>query len=185
MHTEKEMLNLKNFFEKKKFKKVSFLRCITLYPTKNKNINLKSFKKFKEIFKNYSVGYSDHTNHDMAILGSIVLGAKIVEKHISIDFKVKNSQDWKVSFDSQKFKKMVQKIRLLESILGSEKIFLSKDEKKSLIWATKSIYAKKEILKKTKFTFNNICSKRPRKGVLVKDFNLLINKLSAKKILLY
>ena len=84
---------------------------------------------FKKLFKNYLVGYSDHTNHDLAILVSIVLGARIIEKHISLDFNLKNAQDWKVSFDEINLKQMVKKIRDLETILGKKDIIISKNEK--------------------------------------------------------
>ena len=80
------------------------------------------------------VGYSDHTNHDIAIIGSIVLGARIIEKHISLDFKIKNAQDWKVSFDYKRFHMMVKNIRIMEKVLGKYNDFLTPFEKKSKKW---------------------------------------------------
>ena len=73
MHEINDLIKLKKFFEKKKFKKVIFLKCNTQYPTPEKDINLKSFVEFRKIFKNYFVGYSDHTDDDVAIMGSIHL----------------------------------------------------------------------------------------------------------------
>ena len=55
------------------------------------------------IFPKKTIGYSDHTSSDLACLASILYGAKIIEKHLSIKFNVKNSQDWKVSLDKKKF----------------------------------------------------------------------------------
>ena len=56
MHTRLDMINLKKFFLKQKYTNVSFLRCITSYPTNNKDINLESFNQFKKIFKNFKIG---------------------------------------------------------------------------------------------------------------------------------
>ncbi len=183
MHTKKDMINLKNFFLEQKYYNVSFLRCISSYPTNNEDINLESFNQFKKIFKDFNIGYSDHTNHDLAILGVVALGAKIIEKHIALDFNVKNAQDWKVSFNESKFRDMVKKIRLLEKIMGNKHISISKEEKKSIKWATKGIYAKKNIRKNIRFNLQNTCAKRPNNGVNVRLYTELLKKKSKSNIL--
>ena len=183
MHTRLDMINLKKFFLKQKYSNVSFLRCITSYPTNNKDINLQSFNQFKKIFKNFKIGYSDHTNHDLAILGAVVLGAKIIEKHIALDFNVKNAQDWKVSFNELRFKDMVKKIRQLEKIMGKGLISISREEKKSIKWATKGIYAKKNIKKWSKFSLLNTCAKRPNNGLNVKLHTELLGKKAKSNII--
>ncbi len=183
MHKLEELVKLKKFFEKMKFKRVVFLRCNTQYPTPEKDINLKSFDKFREIFKNYFVGYSDHTNDDLAILGSITLGAKVIEKHISLDFNVKDAQDWKVSFDKYQLKNMVQKIRKFEIILGESNLKISKNEKKSRIWASRSIYAKKKINKGKIITTSDVQFLRPGNKLSCSEF-YKINKRKAKRTIL-
>jgi len=182
MHKEKDMLNLRKFFLDRNFKNVSFLRCVSSYPTKDKNINLLSFQKFKKIFERFNVGYSDHTKHDLAIIGAVSMGAKIIEKHIALDFNIKNAQDWKVSFNVKSFRNMVSKIRTLEKIMGDKKIFITDDEKKTLRWATKGVYARENIKKNTKFTLNNTCSKRPNNGIGVNNYSLILNKRSKSNI---
>jgi N-acetylneuraminate synthase/N,N'-diacetyllegionaminate synthase len=183
MHKLEELEKLKTFFEKMKFKKVVFLRCNTQYPTPEKDINLKSFDKFKEIFKNYFVGYSDHTNDDLAILGSIALGAKVIEKHISLDFNVKDAQDWKVSFDKFQLNNMVQKIRKFEIILGESNLKISKNEKKSRIWASRSIYSKKKLSKGKIITISDVNFLRPGNNLSCSEF-YKINKRKLKKTIL-
>ena len=66
---------------------------------RSENIQITELKKIKKIFNKYEVGYSDHSDNELGILGSIVLGAKIVEKHIATKFNVPNTQDWKVSYN--------------------------------------------------------------------------------------
>ncbi len=183
MHSKKDMINLKKFFLTQKYYNVSFLRCISSYPTSDEEINLESFNQFKKIFRDFKIGYSDHTNHDLAILGAVVLGAKIIEKHIALDFNVKNAQDWKVSFNEKRFKDMVNKIRHLEKILGKKQILISKDEKKSIKWATKGIYAKKNIKAGSKFNLHNTCVKRPNNGVSVSFYTALLRKKSKSNII--
>jgi N,N'-diacetyllegionaminate synthase len=180
MHEQKDLIRLRNFFISYKFKKVIFLKCNTQYPTPDEDINLKNFKMFKKIFKNFFVGYSDHTDHDLAILGSIMLEAKVIEKHISLDFNVKNAQDWKVSFDRIRLSEMIRKIRKFEKILGSEKLKISTKEKKSRIWASRSIFAKKDIKKGKKLEISDINFLRPGNFLNCSDF-AKINKKKLKK----
>ena len=179
MHSKKELIKLKNFFKKQNFKKVIFLKCNSQYPTPDEDINLNSFLDFKKIFNNFVVGYSDHCNHDLAVLSSISFGAKIIEKHISLDFNVKNAQDWKVSFNKKEFEMMVNKIRKIEKILGSSEIKISKNEKKSKTWASKSIFAKRKIYPGEVISLKNVKFQRPGNFLKCSEFE----KIKKKKVL--
>jgi sialic acid synthase SpsE len=180
MHNEKSMRNLKKFFMKKKFYKVVFLRCITLYPTPHEKIYINSFSRFKDIFDPAIVGYSDHSNSDLPILSSVVLGARVIEKHISLDFNVKNAQDWKVSCDYNDFKSLINKIRNLEVMLGKNKIKISLEEQQSKIWATRSLHTKKDIKKGELFTKKNLIFLRPGNKKNFKYFKKIIGKKAKK-----
>ena len=182
MHEIKELVKLKEFFKKKKFKKVIFLKCNTQYPTPDSDINLKSFNYFKEIFKQNFVGYSDHTDNELAILASIPLGARVVEKHISLDFNVKDAQDWKVSFNKEQLKSMIFKIRKLENLLGEGRLKISNSEKKSKIWASRSIYAKKNLKKGHKLQLSDIKFLRPGNHLSCSEFKKINNKKLKKNI---
>lgn len=182
MHNTKDLKKLLSFFKSKNFFNVSFLRCITQYPTKKEEINLLSFNTFKKIFSNYRVGYSDHSDNELAILGSVVLGARIIEKHIATEFNLPNSQDWKVSFDLTRMKNLVQKIRDLEIILGEEKIKISNNELKSKIWATKSIFLKTKKKKGAIFKKKDFSFKRPGIYIPCSHLKKIINKKSKKNL---
>ncbi len=94
MSTEIELNNILKIFKKKKFYKFSILRCISNYPTKIENTNLKSIdtlrkllkKKFKN--KNIKVGWSDHSKNLGVILKSIYkYNSEIIEFHLDLDGK--------------------------------------------------------------------------------------------------
>ena len=163
MHEKNDLIRLKNFFKKKKFRKVIFLKCQSTYPSKDIDINFKNFYEFRNIFKDFHIGYSDHSKDDMSIIGAVFNGAKVIEKHISIKFNVPNAQDWKVSFNENLMVMMVKKIRRIEKILGSKNIFVSKNEKKSKIWATKSIFSNKRIEKNSALKESDFSLLRPEK----------------------
>ena len=91
-------------------------------------INLNVLKTYRKKFPGIILGLSDHTPGHSTVLGAIALGAKVIEKHISVLFNVKNAQDWKVSFDLKKMQKLILKIREIEIIKGKKNIFLTNIE---------------------------------------------------------
>ena len=184
MHNLNDLKKLLFFFKSKNYYKVYFLKCSTLYPTKNKEVNLLSFKKFQKIFKEFKVGYSDHSDNELAILGAICLGAKIIEKHIAIEFNIANTQDWKVSYDLEKMRNLVEKIRNLEIILGVEKIIVTQREKKSKDWATKSIFLKKNIMRGSILKKESFCYMRPGTYIPVSQLKKIINKKVKKNLMI-
>ncbi len=176
MHSEKDLKDLRNFFKNKNFKKVIFLRCVTSYPTKINELNLRNISKFKKIFKNAIIGYSDHTNSDLAIHFAVSNGAKLIEKHISLDFNVKNAQDWKVSHDEIRMKNLIKNIRNLEIIGGKLNITPSKKELSNKIWATKSLFYKNRFNKGQVLTEDMICAKRPGTGIKCSELKKYLGK---------
>ena len=99
--------------------KISVLQCTTDYPTKIEDVNLKSMITIKQKFK-ISIGLSDHTVGNESSIAAVALGAKIIEKHLTLDNKM-NGPDHKASLNPQKFKKLISSIRNVETILGTGK----------------------------------------------------------------
>ena len=77
-----------------------------------------------------TIGYSDHSIGLLAPIIAVSKGAKIIEKHFTINNKLKGA-DHKISLEPDQFKKMVNSIRNTEKILGSNKLNLIKELKKN------------------------------------------------------
>ena len=88
--------------------------------------------------------------------------------------------DHKSSLEPKELKKMVEKIRLVEKMMGVEKKIITPNEKKNIQYVRKSIVAKKNIKKGEKFSLENITTKRPAKGISPMNFYNLIGKKSKK-----
>jgi N,N'-diacetyllegionaminate synthase len=175
MHNLEELKLLKKELVKLNFKKVAILNCCTSYPATSDQINLLKINDLKRIFKNAPIGYSDHTTNDLAILSSVSLGAKIIEKHIAINFNDNRSQDWKVSHNQKKLIEMVDSIKSVEMMLRNNK-FLSKKEIIQKKWASRSIFTKKKLSKNHKIGLEDLVFLRPGDGILVKDLDKIIGK---------
>ena len=118
--SEKDILKIKNFFKKKKYKNFSILHCGSSYPLKLNQVDLRYIKKLKKIFPNNLVGYSDHTKNISTCIAAVALGAKIIEKHITIS-RNDGAPDSFFSLEENDLKKMVDGIREVEQSLGVTK----------------------------------------------------------------
>ena len=96
--------------------KIILMQCITNYPASFKDINLKVLKMFRKKF-NCLVGYSDHTPGDIVATGTVAMGGCMIEKHFTDNKKLKGP-DHSFAMDPIDFKKMTDKIKLMEKIIG-------------------------------------------------------------------
>ncbi|MBI04989.1 MAG: N-acylneuraminate-9-phosphate synthase [Pelagibacteraceae bacterium] len=180
MYTLQDLKEVIKIFEMRSSNRLAILHCVTAYPANYRYLNLNFIQQIKKIFDG-PVGYSDHTEDDGASLAAVALGAKIIEKHITIKKNVKDAQDWKVSNDNYSMPIFVKKIRNIEmAIKNSKKPGISEEKAKK--WAMKSITAKIDINKNTKITQNHLILQRPGHGYPGKDINFFLNKKNRIKI---
>ena len=157
-------------------KKILVLQCTTDYPTQLKDVNLNAMITMKKKFK-VEVGLSDHTIGHEASISAVSLGAKIIEKHITLNNNMKGP-DHKASLNPKKFKELVTKIRNVEILLGNYLKKPSKSELKNKKIVRKSIVAKNNIKKGEIFSDVNIICKRPEGGISPIYWNNIIGKKS-------
>ena len=144
-------------------KLLTFLHCISDYPTKLDSINLKAMNLISEELM-VDVGFSDHSIGNEAAIAAVALGAKIIEKHITLD-KNLEGPDHKASAEPHEFKKLVESIRKVEKILGKKEKFANSSELENSFLVRKSIVASKNIKKGELLSSSNLTTKRPGKGL--------------------
>ena len=119
---------------------------------------MSSIKTLQNKFRNI-IGYSDHSLGDLACVVAVSLGAKVIEKHLTLNSKQKGA-DHRISLMPKDFKLMVNKIRLVEDCLGQENKFVTKGELKKKFFYQRAIVANKFIKKGDKLSKVNISIKR-------------------------
>ncbi len=159
-------------------KNIILLHCNSAYPTPYADVNLNAMITLKKIFKT-EVGYSDHTKSIEVSLAAVALGAKIIEKHFTLN-KNLNGPDHNSSLNPIEFSNLVKSIRNIEQSLGSGIKKPSKSEMQNYLAIRKSIVAKKNIKKGELYTSENLTIKRPGKGLHPKLYSKLIGKISNK-----
>lgn len=118
--TEKDILNLKNFFKSKKYNNFAILHCGSSYPLKLNQVDLNYIKKLKKIFPDNLIGYSDHTKTISTSIAAVAMGAKIIEKHITIS-RYDKAPDSFFSIEQDDLTSMVKNIREIEKSIGKPK----------------------------------------------------------------
>ena len=157
---------------------IILLHCNSAYPTPVNDANLRSILFLKNKF-NLKLGYSDHTLGIEAAIAAVALGALVIEKHFTLDKKLKGP-DHLSSLTPKEFKKMVQSISNIEKGLGTYDKVISKSEKENIKFSRKSIVAKKKIIKGEKFRVTNITTKRPGNGISPLNWFKVLNRKAIK-----
>ena len=157
--------------------KTILMQTTSDYPSKYDEINLRVIPEFS---KKYDVltGFSDHTPNDLASLGAIALGSCTVEKHFTL---VKNlpGPDQSSSLNPLELIQWVNKIRIMEKLLGTNKKYITKSEKKNL--SMKKILILTPASKGTKITLKHLLSLRGNKNG-VSPLSENIKKIVGKKL---
>ena len=144
-------------------KNITVLHCSTEYPAPKKFVNLNFMNIIREAF-DIEVGYSDHTEGIEVAIAAVALGAKIIEKHFTLNKKLAGP-DHKASTEPSEFKLMIEAIRNIEIALGDGIKELGPAELNNRIIVRKSIVASKKIKKGDIFDSSNIAIKRPGTGI--------------------
>ena len=128
----------------KQHSNISILHCVSQYPTHPKNLNLNTITYLKKHYPQYKIGLSDHTIGISAPVAAIAMGASIIEKHITIDRRMKGT-DQAGSLGPDGVNRMIRDIRITEMAMGVEDIFIEPDVMSSKIKLERSIAAIRDL----------------------------------------
>ena len=134
---------------------LSILHCVSEYPTKYENVNLKTICYLKKNYSQFKIGYSDHTIGIATPIAAIGMGAEIIEKHITLDRGMKGT-DQAGSLAIDGIYRMMRDIRNLDLSLGKEEIYIEP-----------SVVAAREKLERSIATKVNL-----KKGDIIKEEDL-------------
>lgn len=157
---------------------IILLHCTTNYPCPMQDVNLKAMLTLKEAFK-IPIGYSDHTEGIEVPVAAVAMGAKVIEKHFTLDRNMEGP-DHLASTEPAEFKKMVDSIRNIEKAFGTGEKLPTKSEIDISKVVLKRCVASKKIKVGEVFSENNLTLKRNDKGLPSKYWDLIIGKKAVK-----
>ncbi len=153
---------------------LSVLHCTTDYPTEFSHVNLRAMVSMGAAF-GVVVGYSDHTLGYEIPVAAVALGARVIEKHFTLDRSM-SGPDHKASLEPDELRQMVAQIRHVEAALGDGIKRPTEPELANRGVARKSIVAARPIRKGEVLLNDMLTAKRPGTGISPMQWDLLIGR---------
>lgn len=155
-------------------KRVVLLHCVTSYPARIEEINLRAIETLRKAF-NLPVGLSDHTLGKTSSIAAVAMGACMIEKHFTLCRNLPGP-DHKASLEPVELKELVEAVRDVEKAMGSGIKLPTLEEEKIKLIARRSIVAATEIPKGSRINRDMLDIKRPGTGIAPKDLMAIVGK---------
>lgn len=153
---------------------ISVLHCTTNYPTPMVDVNLNAMLSIQKQL-DISVGYSDHTLGIEVPIAAVAMGAKIIEKHFTLD-KTLTGPDHKASLEPDELIAMVKAIRNIEHALGNFEKEPTPAEMQNMLVVRKSIHLNKDCKKGEILQEDDLIMKRPGDGISPMELKNVIGR---------
>lgn len=161
-------------------KKTCIMQCTTNYPANLNDSNLNTLDQFKKKF-NSILGYSDHTINNTSSIVAVGKGAKIIEKHFTLNTK-DDGPDHLSSLDPKNMKSFISDVNNAYACMGSNIKEPTKNEIINSKFMRRSLFTKKFIPKGKKITKEDVCFKRPGNGISPNNLKLILGKIAKSDI---
>jgi sialic acid synthase SpsE len=166
---------------RKNNKSLAILHCVSSYPADFEELNFRKIETLKIAFPDCVIGYSDHSEGTAASVIAVAVGAKIIEKHFTLDKNMPGPDHW-FSADIKELERLVKEVRNTEKALGSSEIKPTEKEIKMRAPSYRSITAVQDIKKGDLLTKEKIAVKRPGTGLLPKFIPFVIGREAKQDI---
>ena len=161
--------------------KIAILQCTSTYPSAFSELNLNVLQTYMKEFPYAVIGYSGHEQGIAIPPAAVALGAKIIERHFTLDRTMKGG-DHAASLEPQGFIKMVRDIHAIEDAMGIFQKEIQDSEAPIIIKLTKSIVSAVDITSGTPITNEMLTTKGPGTGISPMRMNEVIGKTSIRDI---
>jgi pseudaminic acid synthase len=155
---------------------IALLKCTSAYPAVPEEMNLRTIPELARRFS-VPVGLSDHTLGVAVPVAAVALGARIIEKHLTLSRNSKGP-DSEFSLEPHEFKSMVEAVRMAEKALGRIHFGVSGHEEASRAFR-RSLFVVRDIAKGDLFSEDNVRSIRPAGGLHTRHLKEIIGKHAA------
>lgn len=155
-------------------KQVVLLHCTVSYPAKYEAMNLRAMLTMKEKFQTL-VGLSDHNLENITAVAAVAMGAKVVEKHITLS-KTMPGPDHKFALEPEEFRQLVDWIRKTEVALGNgvKQLHASEEQGKKL--GNRSLHVRDDLKAGHVVRLEDLIVKRPNLGIAPKELDAVVGK---------
>ena len=143
---------------------IAILHCISAYPTPADAIHLNRIPMLQGVFPGCIIGFSDHSWGITPALGAVALGARIVEKHFTLDHNMAGP-DHRFSADPKQLTDLVREVRVIEQALGQSELVMSKHDQEMAALCHRSVYAASDLPVGKIIELSDLVFQRPGSGL--------------------
>lgn len=155
--------------------RIIVLHAITSYPTHAADVNLRAMQTLMQAFPRLDIGYSDHTLTPVAALCAVAMGARVIERHFTLD-KNADGPDHRLSSDPVEMKWLVDAVRAFETMRGSGVKAPAKSEATTCTNNRKSLILAKSVAAGHRLLPDDLAIKRPGTGIAPKHFDEAVGR---------
>jgi N-acetylneuraminate synthase len=179
MSTFEEIQRTVNFM-KERDSDILLTNCTSIYPAPYKSINLRLIENMSKDLGVW-VGHSDHTPNMWTAIGAVGMGAKVIEKHFTLN-RYMNGPDAAVSLEPSEFKTMIEGIRIIDEAKGTGVKEIHDGEKEVRDWAHHSVVTANTLSAGHILTESDLTVKRPGTGIPAAELKTLVGKKLKRNI---
>jgi N-acetylneuraminate synthase/N,N'-diacetyllegionaminate synthase len=154
--------------------RLALLHCVSAYPADHRDLNLRAMHTLARAF-DVPVGFSDHTLSIEAACAAAALGARIIEKHLTLDRR-RSGPDHRASLEPHEFQALVTAVRNVEAALGDGRKRPQASESSVREVARRSLVAARKLSAGSILGRDDLAAKRPAGGVPPADAALLVGR---------
>lgn len=169
------------YLEEHGCKNMGILHCTSLYPVQIADVNLRAIETMRRVFP-YPIGFSDHTIGNHCVIAAVTLGARIIEKHFTLD-RAMEGPDHHYSATPSEFAELVKAVREIEVAFGDEIKRPANAELPERTKLQRVLVAAQDIKEGEVFTAANIAGKRSvRPGLPTKWYEIALGRTSRRAL---
>lgn len=163
-------------------KQIVVMHCNLNYPTKDEDANLGVIKTLKAVFPDLVIGLSDHTLGTFPPIIAAAMGAKVIEKHYTVDKTLPESADHWLSVDPTELKEIVDGVKRIELLYGDTERRVFPSESETRKYDKRSLVSKRFIAAGTEITEDMLTYKRPGTGIPPKFKDIVVGRIARRDI---
>lgn len=156
--------------------------CVSAYPTLDEDLNLGAITSFLKRYDPFPIGYSGHEKGFIPTIAAVALGARSVERHLTLDKTLPGPDHGTVSLDHKEFGAMAREIRRIERAVRDTSIRLHENAMPSRNKHGKSVVAKARIPQGTVLAADMLTCKSPGTGMKPNLLHTLIGRVAKMDI---
>jgi len=160
---------------------LALLHCVSVYPLPDEQANLRAITAMRRLWPAIPIGYSDHTLGPEACLAAVALGARIVEKHFTLD-RNQRPGDHVLSLEPAQMQEMVGQIRRIDAMLGVEEKRPAPGETSMSQWMRRGVYAARALPAGHCIVATDLAIVRPAAALSPAAAERLVGRLVARPI---